>query len=182
MFDALWTHLGISSVQALSVVISATVLFWFFTLIVSFVGQEARARVTITGFALMALIGAITARAILGDSANLAGGLIALVVLIVWEGVFRLLSRHLPGRWAATNKARVVMRDGVVDQSALRRAHLGMTDLMVRLRCAGITRLTDVAFAIVEADGGITVIRVGAPIDDALLAGINNRTPKPTSS
>jgi uncharacterized membrane protein YcaP (DUF421 family) len=72
----------------------------------------------------------------------------------------------------------VVLRDGVVDEAALRRAQVRRSDLMVRLRRAGVVHLADLAYAIVEADGTITVIRVHQPCDPELLDQVVGITPR----
>jgi uncharacterized membrane protein YcaP (DUF421 family) len=169
MTRQLWDQLGMSAVEVLAVTIATTVLFWVFTYLMSHYGQQMRARATVTTFALMAVVGAVAARAMLGPNPTMAAGVVALLVLFAWEGVFRLVGRRLPAGVIPARQARVVLRDGVVDEAALRRAQVRRADLMVRLRRAGVVRLADLAYAIVEADGTITVIRAGQPCDPELL-------------
>ena len=138
----------------------------------SYLGQQMRARVTVTSFALMAVIGSVTARSMLGNHPTMSGGIIALLVLFAWEAVFRLLGGRLRRPLVPVRHARVVLTDGVVNHNALKQAHVGMTDLMVRLRHAGITHLADAAMVIVERDGTLTVIRAGQTVDEELLAGV----------
>jgi uncharacterized membrane protein YcaP (DUF421 family) len=64
------------------------------------------------------------------------------------------------------------MVDGEANQAVL--DHLGITErnLWIRLRRAGVTRLADVQFAIIEADGAITVVQQGRAVDPELLTGV----------
>ena len=172
MTQELWNQLGITGWQVLALVVATTVLFWAFTLVMGYFGQQMRARVTITTFAIMTLVGAVTARAMLGTSPTMMGGVVVLVMLFAWEGVFRLLGHRLPIRLIPVRQARVVLRDGVIDDQALKQAHLRPTDLMVRLRRAGVTMLADAAYVIVERDGSITVIRAGQGVDPRLLVDV----------
>ncbi|MDR0847549.1 MAG: DUF421 domain-containing protein [Propionibacteriaceae bacterium] len=172
MFQAMWDQLGITGWQALAVVVSTTVLFWVFTFLMSYLGQQMRARVTVTSFALMAVIGSVTARSMLGNHPTMSGGIIALLVLFAWEAVFRILGSRLRRPIVPVRQARVVLTDGVVDEEALKQAHVRTTDLMVRLRHAGITHLSDAGLVIVERDGTLTVIRAGQTVDEELLAGV----------
>ncbi|MDR0783144.1 MAG: DUF421 domain-containing protein [Propionibacteriaceae bacterium] len=168
----LWDHLGISGWDLLALFIGATVLFWVFTFLMSYFGQRMRARVTITTVALMAVIGSVTARAMLGPNPTMVGGIVVLIVLFAWEGVFRLVGARLPQRLMPAREAQVVLRDGVVDPASLKTARIRQTDLMVRLRRAGVTALAQVAYAIIENDGTLTIIRVGETVDPELLVGV----------
>ena len=168
---ALIDELGVSGWQAVALVIGATVLFWIFTWLISFFGQRVLVGVSGSSVALMMLIGAVAARAMLGEHPTMVAGVIVLAVLFCWEGIFALLRRRLqrsvPGR-----KARAVLQNGVIDEDALRQARLSHTDLLVRLRRAGVMRLQDVDLAIVERNGSLTVVRAGQPVDDEFLADV----------
>ncbi|MDR0365461.1 MAG: hypothetical protein LBH68_01320, partial [Bifidobacteriaceae bacterium] len=94
-------------------IVSTSVLFWVFSALMMWFGQRLRLRVSITTLALMTVIGAVTARAMLGDAPKLAGGLIALVVLFAWEHAVRLVTRRASWRYPLTS-ARLVLVDGQV--------------------------------------------------------------------
>jgi len=169
--DTLIQELGVTGWQLVSLVIGATVLFWVFTWVISFFGQRLLLGVSGSSVALMMLVGAVTARAMLGEQPTMAAGIIVLAVLFFWEAIFTLVRRQMcratPGR-----KARAVLQNGAIDEDALRLAHLNRPDLVVRLRRAGVTRLQDVELAIVERNGTLTVIRAGQPVDDEFLADV----------
>jgi len=169
--DTLIQELGVTGWQVVSLVIGATVLFWVFTWIISFFGQRLLVGVSGSSVALMMLVGAVTARAMLGEQPTMAAGIIVLAVLFFWESIFALFRRRLrratPGR-----SARSVLQNGVIDEDGLRLAHLNRTDLVVRLRRAGVTRLQDVELAIIERNGTLTVIRAGQPVDDEFLTDV----------
>ena len=172
MFDELWNELGITGWDVVALVIDATVLFWVFTLLMGFFGQQMRARVTITSFALMTVIGSVTARTMLGSRPTMVAGILVLLVLFLWEGFFHIVGSHLPHRLLPTRQPRVVLKDGVIDVAALKKAHLRPADLKVRLRRKGVTSLRDIALAIIEADGSITVIRVNQVVEEEMLADV----------
>jgi len=169
--NTLIQELGVTGWQVVSLVIGATVLFWVFTLVISFFGQRVLVGVSGSSVALMMLVGAVTARAMLGENPTMTAGIIVLAVLFFWEGVFAFLRRHMR-RSAPGRDARCVLQDGMIDEDALRHAHLSHTDLLVRLRRAGVMRLQDVDLAIIERNGSLTVIRAGQPVDDEFLADV----------
>jgi len=169
--EILGNQLGVTGWQALSLVIGTTVVFWVFTGFISFFGRQVRARFTGASVALMMLVGGVAARSMLGLEPTMAAGLIVLAVLVFWEAVFVLVSHRLPvvGRHG---QAHAVLRDGVIQEASLRQARIRSSDLIVRLRHAGVTRLADVALVIVERDGALTIIRVGQPVDQEFLTGV----------
>jgi uncharacterized membrane protein YcaP (DUF421 family) len=172
MLENLWKNLGIGLWPAISLIIATTVLFWFFTWLTHTFGPRMRLRVSTASLALMTVIGAITARSILGDTPTMMAGIIALTVLFFWEWVLRRGSARLRRR-RTRHKAWAVLKDGVVRPEFLR--HLGITEanLWIRLRRAGVTKLDDVAWAIIESDGSLTVIPKGTQIDPELLTGVD---------
>lgn len=172
MTQALWDQLGITGWQALALAIDATVLFWLFTLVMAHLGQQMRARVTVTTFAIMTVVGSIIARAMLGPNPTMASGILVLAVLFAWEGLFRLVGARLPQHLIPVRQARLVVRDGVIDHEALRTTHLRYGDLMVRLRRAGATQLAGLAYVILERDGSLSIVRVGQPLDPEFLKDV----------
>ena len=169
-------ELGVTGWQVVSLVIGATVLFWVFTWLISFFGQRLLLGVSGSSVALMMLVGAVTARAMLGDQPTMAAGIIVLAVLFFWESIFALFRRHLR-RGTPVRSARSVLQDGVIDEDGLRLARLTRADLVVRLRRAGFMRLQDVELAIVERNGTLTVIRAGQPIEDEFLSDVAGLRP-----
>jgi uncharacterized membrane protein YcaP (DUF421 family) len=169
--EVLWSELGIGFEQAVALVIATTVLFWFFTWLMHAFGPKLRMRVSTASLALMTVIGAITARSILGEKPTMTAGLIALAVLFFWEWVLRRASRWLRRR-GVRRKAWAVMVDGVACADRLNRLAMSEAGLMIRLRRAGVRQLAEVKLAILEADGTLTVIRTDEIVDPQILQGV----------
>jgi uncharacterized membrane protein YcaP (DUF421 family) len=164
--------LGISGWDALSTVVAVAVLYAAFAVLLGVFGQRLRARLSIWSVAFLTLVGAVAARSMLGSDPSLAKGLLALVELLLLQGItYRMRLRF--GMRPAT--AKVVMTDGVIDEAMLASARLRDDELWTRLRRAGITQRTQVAYAIIERDGALTVIRAGAPLDPELMDGVEGR-------
>jgi uncharacterized membrane protein YcaP (DUF421 family) len=168
----LWDLLGISWWETVALIIATSVLFWVFTGLVHWFGPRMRLRVSTASLALMTVIGAVTARSILGPRPTMAAGVIALVVLFFWEWVLRRSSRWWREKRHTHRKAWAIMVDGEANAEFLDRLGITERNLWIRLRRAGVTRLDDVHLAIIEADGGLTIIRRGQGIDKELLTGV----------
>ncbi|MDR1851161.1 MAG: DUF421 domain-containing protein [Propionibacteriaceae bacterium] len=170
--DTLWFDLGVSWDQALAVVISGTFLYWFFTLVLKLLGPRFKLRVSTASVAMMMLIGALTARAILGQSPTMLGGAIALLTVMFWEWVLFHTSRWMRGRSFITRDARAVVVDGKVVLDQLAAVGISEGNLYIRLRRAGVSRLDQIKYAIIETDGSLTVMRAGQEVDNELLTDV----------
>lgn len=174
--STLWTQIGINWWQTLGLFVAATVLFWLLTATLAIAGQRLHARLSVPTVVLMTVIGAVTARAMLGPSPTLLGGIVVLGTLFMWEALTRRLTRLWASvRFGQARRARAiaVMHDGVVDSVALARARMQHGDLMEALRRREITQLATVRLAIVERDGSITVVKAGEVLDAELFADVD---------
>ncbi|WP_462417138.1 DUF421 domain-containing protein [Kytococcus sp. Marseille-QA3725] len=172
----LWFQIGISHWGAVGVVISTTVLYLVYTVVMQVLGPRLMSAPSVLSFTLVALFGAIAARAMLGNSPTLLGALIAIGTLLLLEaflgrvqqGVGQLLHLHGP-------QPAVVMVNGHVIHPHLRQRRLNRSHLLAMLRRAGIQRVEDVQLVILENRGSLTVVRKGEKIDRDLIAGVAGR-------
>ena len=176
-WNIIWRdYLGISWSGALGVVLSAVVLYAFFSLLVQISGQRLMANPTVGSFVVLAVIGGVTARATLGESPTLLGALLVLNTLMLLERLMGTLGRT--GRTRAMGSFRrptVVMVGGRTVAGALRRRRLSEPDLLNRLRISGVLDLQQVELVILENRGTLTIVRQGSTIDASLVAGVDGR-------
>lgn len=169
-------YIGISASGALGVLAATIALYLFFSLLVHLSGQRLMANPTVGSFVVLAVIGGVTARSMLGESPTLLGALIVLNTLMVLEwtmGTLRGVMR--PGTARGTRRPAVVMVGGRIVPGMLRRRRLTEQDLLNRLRIGGVTSLQQVELVILETRGTLTVVRSGATIDAALVEGVDGR-------
>lgn len=172
-FEELWFQIGASPAGALGVLIASVVLYLVFTLVLELSGQRLSANPSVSSFAVMALLGALMARAILGNTPTLVGGLIAVGTLLMLEfslghlrqGIGRVFTRR-------HSRSTVVMVHGHALGWQLRHLSIDERQLLTLLRRNGIHRLTDADLVILEPRGGLTVVRRGEQIDEGLVRGV----------
>ncbi|MCL1841946.1 MAG: DUF421 domain-containing protein [Propionibacteriaceae bacterium] len=169
MIDSARVQLGISGWDAISTIVAVAVLYTAFTVLLGMFGQRLGARLSSANAAFLIVVGAVAARCMLGAGPSMATGLLAILELLALQGItYRLQLRF--GLHPVT--AKVVMTDGVVDEAMLAAARFRSEELWTRLRRAGITQRSQVAYAIIETDGTLTVIRAGTPLDVELVDGV----------
>lgn len=167
----LWAHIGISPVGALAVVIASVVLYVAYAAVLAVAGPRLFSSTSTLSLSLLTLLGALFARAMLGDSPTLTGGLVAIGTLLLLETLLGRLRGAARTRWRSVRPA-VVMLDGQIIRPALRRRRLSEADLHTRLRLSGVRQRSDVAVAILEPRGSLTVLTTGQRIERALLRGV----------
>ncbi|MDN5821696.1 MAG: DUF421 domain-containing protein [Brachybacterium sp.] len=172
-FQELWFQIGASPAGALGVLIASIVLYLVFTLILQIAGPRLSANPSMLSFAVMALLGSLVARAILGNTPTLVGGLIAVSTLLVLEyllgslrpGFDRVFARRGP-------RPTVVMVHGHVLRWQLHHLGLREAQLLTLLRRGGVRRVIDTDLVILEPRGGLTIVRRGEKIDERLVRGV----------
>lgn len=169
-------YLGITWSGALGVVISAIVLYLFFSLLVHVAGPRLMANPTVGSFVVLAVIGGVAARATLGEAPTMLAALIVLNTLMILDwlvGTMRRTLRPFPRR--ARRRSTVVMVGGQTVARALHRRRLSERDLLNRLRISGVLDLRQAELVILEDRGSLTVVRQGSAIDAALVEDVDGR-------
>ena len=162
------------------VVVATVVLYAVFVAILHFWGARYLAAGSAVSVAVFTVLGALCARAMLGNSPTLCGALVAMATLFVLEFGFGRLHAVMSmrsHRAAGRARAWAVMIDGRARPDALRHVGLTAERLHERLRAGGVRHLDDVALAVLEPRGTLTVVRRGESIDPKLLVGIAGLPP-----
>lgn len=168
MYDLLW----ISPLEALAVVTATSGMYLAMVMLVRILSQRVLSGMS--SFDLIAVIGfgSIIGRAALGQVPVLGGGLVALVTLVVVQGLFGMLRHRGWVQHAVVNAPVLLMAGHRVIEEHMRRCHVLPGELQSRLRLVGISRYEQVAAVIFEPSGTISVLRRGEQIDPLLLSGV----------
>ncbi|MBC8569515.1 DUF421 domain-containing protein [Oscillospiraceae bacterium NSJ-54] len=90
----------------------------------------------------------------------LIGGAIPILLLVSFEVIVSFITlKSQKARKVVSGSPRVIIRDGVVDQQEMKNLRLSIDDLMAQLRSKDIFDISDVAFAIIETTGSLSVFQ-----------------------
>lgn len=180
--SVLWSDIGITGTGVVGVVLATVVLYLLHALVIHLHGPRLMTSPSVFSVSVMALLGALTARAMLGESPTLAGGIIAMATLLVLEPVLGLLRRRLPSRFRSyAPRPTVVMVKGHLVPGLARRRGLRETQLLAMLRRSGVHRTDDAAVVILENRGTLTVVPAGSTIEPRMLEDVTGRGLIPAS-
>lgn len=169
-------YLGMEPLGAVAIVLSTCLLYAAFAFILEHFGQRLYASPSSFELAVVAVLGAIVGRAILGQVPTLSGGLLALVTLFLLEQLAGRVRRSERMRSRQRHRAVAVMVNGSVDRAQLHQRGLDETLLWSALRRAGVGHPSQVTLAVLERDGSISVLRSDLQVHPAALTGVRHAT------
>jgi uncharacterized membrane protein YcaP (DUF421 family) len=116
---------------------------------------------------LLIVLGDVVQQAVTQEDMSITGGLIVLSTMgLIVVGVGELLRRSARARRIIEGNPTTVVRDGVVEDEAMRVERLPMADLLEAARSKGIDDLASVRYAILEPNGRFSFITNDQSTDD----------------
>ncbi len=107
---------------------------------------------------LTILISNIATLPIEDTNVPLLGGVVPIVTLVCFEVIISMVNlKSDKVRKMVSGNPMIIIRDGTIDQAVMLDLRFSLDDLMEQLRVNGIFDISDVAFAIVETTGKVSV-------------------------
>ncbi len=123
-------------------------------------GKRQVGQLTSFDLVLLLVISNAVQNAMVGPDTSLTGGLLAALILVVWEqGLSFLTTRSRKLERLLEGRAEVLVHHGRIYEDVLRKQQLSHEDLQAALRHAGCFDLKEVEFAVLETNGSISVKR-----------------------
>ena len=128
-------------------------------------GKRELGQMTVFDLVVILLIANAVQNAMVGADVSLEGGILAALVLL---GVNRLvvllhMQRGIWGRLIEGTPT-VLVEDGQVIASHLKREGLGKEEIEMAIREHGVATLDEVRLAVLEVDGSISVVPMSSPV------------------
>ena len=129
-------------------------------LIFRFVAKRELAQATLFDFLIILLISNVVQNAIIGEDNSVLGALAGAVALVLLSALLnRVTAGSKQARIILEGKPFLLVRKGKIDEGQMRSQSVSRNDLFSSIRKQGVARLNDVAYAILELDGSISVIK-----------------------
>ncbi len=157
-------------------------IYLAFLLLVRLLGQRSLVAVSGYDVACVIALGAVVGRTALLATPSLGSGVIALVTLLGMQRLVGFAHRGRPIRRILGREPVVLVADGRIQVENARRARFGDDELRQLLRLAGVARLDDVAYVLLERNGQVSVVRRGEGVDPWIVAdlpGVHATSPSP---
>jgi len=141
-------------------VVRGAAVYFILLVIIRLSGRRTMAQATPFDFVLLLIVAETTQQALLGDDFSITNAAILITTLFVIDIALSYVSRYVPALSKVLDgRPTFLVKDGEIDDYALRMARMGKADIMVAARAQhGLERIEQVKYAVLETDAGITVI------------------------
>jgi uncharacterized membrane protein YcaP (DUF421 family) len=92
------------------------------------------------------------------EDENVGKALIYAIAIVILYKIFIRLSLHNKLRWILYESPTVLIRNGDIDQKGLKKVRMPMNELLSHLRVKGYTDTQNIALAVMEETGSLSVI------------------------
>jgi uncharacterized membrane protein YcaP (DUF421 family) len=139
--------------------IRAVVLFGFVYLITRVIGRRELSSLEPFDLILLIVIGDAIQQGLTQDDYSVTGSLIVIGTFAVLQVAISYLSFRFPRlRPALDGQPIVIVQDGTAIEKNMRRERLTIDEVMVEARQQQVTSLDDIAWAVLETSGKISII------------------------
>ncbi len=142
----------------IKVIVRTVFMYIFVTIGVRLMGKRQIGDMQPTELVVTLLISEIAAIPLQDISQPVSIGLVAIFMLVLLEIVASvIIMKNLRLRRIFTGRAVVIIRNGIIDQKAMKNVRMTVFDLVEMLRMQGIFELDDIESAVLEINGSLSV-------------------------
>lgn len=143
----------------ISTVLRTIILYLVVTLAIRLMGKRQIGDMQPNELVITLLISEIAAIPLQDTEQPLFIGIAAIFVLVFVEIVISVLAmKSLSMRKLLNGKSVIVIKNGVIDQCAMKSVRMTVIDLIEQLRGQNVFNINDVAYAILEVNGNLSVL------------------------
>jgi uncharacterized membrane protein YcaP (DUF421 family) len=141
-------------------IIYAITGYFFLLLTVRVLSRRPGAQMTPFEFVLIFLIGGVIILATAGDDRSMTNCFSAVIAVALVHRSVSYLKQRFPKFGALVDGTPVVLlQDGQWQSKVMKRVHVDHTDVMAAARSKGLKTLSQIKYAILERNGGISIIK-----------------------
>ena len=142
-----------------SIVIRTVIVYFFTALFMRLTGKRQIGEMQVSELVTTILISEIAAVPISDPAVPLSYGVIPAVVLLTAEVILSYMtSRSASAKKLLEGTPSLVIRHGEIDLNELERLRIGPEEIIAELRAKDVKSLSDVAFAVLESNGKLSVV------------------------
>ncbi|HET6380027.1 MAG TPA: YetF domain-containing protein [candidate division Zixibacteria bacterium] len=141
-------------------VLRAVAIYAVLLVVFRIAGKRALSQITTFDFVLILVIGEATQQALLGSDFSLTNAALVIVTLVGLDIGLSLLTSKLPGLkpWVE-DVPLVIVEDGRMLKDRMAKSRVDEADILEEARrLQGLERLEQIKYAVLERNGGISII------------------------
>ena len=143
----------------ISTVLRTIILYIVVTIAIRLMGKRQIGDMQPNELVVTLLISEIAAIPLQDNEQPVSIGVAAILVLVFLEIIISILSmKSFCIRKLLNGKSVVIIKNGVIDQKAMSDVRMTVVDLIEQLRIQNVFNISDVAFAVLEVNGNLSVL------------------------
>ena len=128
-------------------------------------GKREMGQMTVFDLVVLLLLANAVQNAMVGPDTSLTGGIIAAAVLVAMNALLAKLRLHSPRlRRLVEGSPTLLVLHGEIIQKHLQHEGIDQESLEAALREHGVSKVSDVEMAVLEIDGSVSVVQMGAKL------------------
>lgn len=140
-------------------IIRTAILYLFVTIAIRLMGKRQIGDMQPNELVVTLLISEIAAIPLQDANQPVLNGIVAIFVLVIVEIIMSVLTmKYMTLHKILSGKSVLIIKDGKIDQKAMKRVRLTVVDLVELLRGQNVFDISTVSFAILEVNGNLSVI------------------------
>lgn len=140
-------------------IVRTAVVYLFVTLGIRLMGKRQIGDMQPNELAVTLLISEIAAIPLQDSSQPVLNGIVAIFMLVIIEIFISVLAmKSVKIRKLMSGNSAVVIKNGTIDQATMKKVRLTVIDLIELLRGQGIFKIENVAYAVLEVNGSLSVV------------------------
>ncbi|HEX2142035.1 MAG TPA: YetF domain-containing protein [Candidatus Limnocylindria bacterium] len=144
-------------------VLRAIAIYAILLIVFRIAGKRALSQITTFDFVLILVIGEATQQALLGSDFSITNAALVIVTLLGLDIGLSLLVSKVPAlQQVVEDVPLVIVEDGRMLKERLAKSRVDVTDIMEEARrLQGLERMEQIKYAVLERNGGISIIPKG---------------------
>ena len=143
----------------LTVTLRTAILYLFVTIAIRLMGKRQIGDMQPNELVVTLLISEIAAIPLQDVSQPILNGVVAIFMLVIIEILISVLAlKSSKIRKLMNGQSVVIIKNGVVDQNAMKKVRMTVLDLIELLRIQNVFDISTVAFAVLEVNGQLSVL------------------------
>ena len=162
----------------ITTIVRTVILYLFVTLSIRLMGKRQIGDMQPNELVITLLISEIAAMPLQDITQPLLYGVGAIFVLVILEIVISVLAmKSFFVRRMMNGKSIVVIKNGIIDQEAMKKVRVTVIDLIEMLRSQSVFDISTVAFAVLEVNGNLSVL-LKSQEQPATAKDVNSQNPE----
>ena len=143
----------------IAIIIRTLILYIILTLGIRLMGKRQIGDMQPNELVVTLVISEIAAIPLQDTDQPILNGICSIFVLVVLEILLSVLAmKNMAVRRLISGQSVIIIKDGVIDQTAMKKVRMTILDLVELLRGQDVFEIDDVAFAVLEVNGDLNVL------------------------